>query len=97
MKTITRAQIADSIFEQIRLSRKDANDILGMIFEEIKSELASGRDVKISSFGSFCLHKKDARMGRNPKTGKEAEISARTVVSFRPSKFLRKAINKDEV
>ena len=94
MKTLTRAQISDAICEQIGLSRRDASDILDMVFEEIKAELANGHDVKIATFGSFCLHQKDARVGRNPKTGKEAEISARTVVSFRASKVLRKAVNK---
>lgn len=95
MKTLTRAQISDAIYEKIGLSRKDSNDILDMVFEEIKAELANGHDVKIASFGSFCLHEKKARIGRNPKTGKEADISARTVISFRASKILRKAINKN--
>ena len=93
MTTVTRADIAEKVCEEIGLSRKDSGDILDLIIEEIKKELASGHDVKISSFGTFSLHKKNARIGRNPKTGKEAEITPRTVISFKPSQLLRKAVN----
>lgn len=93
MKTITRISITEAIYEQIGLSRKDSGDVLDMVIEEIKSELESGEDVKISSFGTFGLRKKNARMGRNPKTGTPAEITPRTVISFRPSQILRKAVN----
>ena len=93
MKTVTRVNLTEAIYEQIGLSRKDSGDILDLIIEEIKTELANGHDVKISSFGTFSLHKKNARIGRNPKTGEEAEITPRTFVSFRPSQLLRKAVN----
>ena len=93
MTTITRADIADSICEEIGLSRKDAGDILDMVIDEIKTELVKGNDVKLSSFGTMSLRKKNPRIGRNPKTGVEAEISARTVISFKPSQNLRKSIN----
>lgn len=93
MKTITRADVAETIYEEIGLSRKDSGDILDMMINEIKKELVSGRDVKLSSFGTLSLRKKNPRIGRNPKTGVEAEISARTVISFRPSQNLRKSIN----
>ena len=95
MTTITRANIAESVCEEIGLSRKDAGDILDMVIDEIKNELVAGKDVKISTFGSFWLKKKNARIGRNPKTGVEAEITPRTVISFRPSQNLRKAVNKN--
>ena len=91
MKTVTRVSITEAIYEEIGLSRKDSADVLDMIIE-IKSELAAGNDVKISSFGTFSLRKKKARIGRNPKTGVEAEISPRTVISFKPSQILRKAV-----
>jgi integration host factor subunit alpha len=94
MATITRADIADTICEEIGLSRKDAGDILDMVIDEVKSELTAGRDVKISTFGSFLLKRKSARVGRNPKTGVEAEITPRTVISFRPSQTLKSSINK---
>ena len=64
-----------------------------MVIDEIKSELVKGNDVKLSSFGTMALRKKNPRVGRNPKTGVEAEISARTVISFKPSQNMRKAIN----
>jgi len=93
MKTITRVSITEAIYEEIGLSRKDSGDVLDMIIEEIKDELAGGNDVKISSFGTFSLRKKNARVGRNPKTGVEATISPRTVISFKPSQILRKVLN----
>lgn len=74
MKTITRADVAETIYEEIGLSRKDSNDILDMILDEIVQELSAGNDVKLSSFGTFALRNKKARAGRNPKTGVEAEI-----------------------
>lgn len=93
MKTITRADVAETIYEEIGLSRKDSTDILDMILDEIVKELSSGNDVKLSSFGTFSLRQKSARSGRNPKTGVEAIISPRRVISFKPSQTMRKIIN----
>ena len=93
MKTITRADVAETIYEEVGLSRKDSGDLLDMVIDEIKAELVKGNDVKLSSFGTLALRKKNPRVGRNPKTGVEAEISARTVISFKPSQNLRKAVN----
>lgn len=93
MKTITRADVAEAIYEEIGLSRKDSNDILDMVIDEIIQELAKGNDVKLSSFGTFSLRDKRARFGRNPKTGVEALISSRRVISFKPSQTMRKTIN----
>lgn len=93
MKTITRADVAETIYEEIGLSRKDSTDILDMILDEIVKELSNGSDVKLSSFGTFSLRKKNARSGRNPKTGVEAVISPRQVISFKPSQTMRKIIN----
>lgn len=96
MKTITRVSITEAIYEEIGLSRKDSGDVLDMIIEEIRTELANGNDVKISSFGTFALRKKNARIGRNPKTGQSAPITPRTVISFKPSQILRKAVNGEK-
>lgn len=93
MKTITRADVAEAIYEEIGLSRKDSNDILDMILDEMTNELVKGNDVKLSSFGTFALCNKKARAGRNPKTGVEAVISPRRVISFKPSQTMRKIIN----
>ena len=92
MKTITRADVAEAIYEEIGLSRKDSNDILDMILDEMTNELVKGNDVKLSSFGTFALRNKKARAGRNPKTGVEAVISPRRVISFKPSQTMRKII-----
>lgn len=93
MKTVTRADVAETIYEEIGLSRKDSNDILDMIIDEVIQELSAGKDVKLSSFGTFSLRDKKARSGRNPKTGVEAVISPRRVISFKPSQTMRKTIN----
>ncbi|MBS4773361.1 MAG: integration host factor subunit alpha [Proteobacteria bacterium] len=93
MKTITRADVAETIYQEIGLSRKDSNDILDMILDEIVKDLSSGNDVKLSSFGTFSLRHKKERSGRNPKTGIEAVISSRRVISFKPSQTMRKIIN----
>lgn len=93
MKTITRADVAETIYEEIGLSRKDSSDILDMILDEIVHELTQGNEVKLSSFGTFSLRDKKARAGRNPKTGVEAIISPRRVISFKPSQTMRKIIN----
>ena len=94
MTTVTRADIAEKVCEEIGLSRKDSSDILDMVVDEIRNELASGNDVKISTFGSFLRRKKRERIGRNPKTGVEATITPRTVISFRPSLGVKNAVNK---
>ena len=93
MKTITRADVAETIYEEIGLSRKDSNDILDMILDEITQELVRGHDVKLSSFGTFSLRDKKERTGRNPKTGVDAIITPRRVISFKPSQTMRKVIN----
>lgn len=93
MKTNTRADIAEKIYTEIGLSRKDASDILDMIVDEIIDDLSKGNDVKLSSFGTFSLRDKRARSGRNPKTGVEAVITPRRVISFKPSQTMRKIIN----
>ncbi len=94
MKTVTRLDVAEAIYTEIGLSRKDSNDILDMIIDEIVKELSRGQDVKLSSFGTFSLRDKRARTGRNPKTGVEAVISSRRVISFKPSQTMRKLINR---
>ncbi len=93
MKTITRADVAEYLYQEIGLSRKDSGEILDMILDEIVNELSKGNDVKLSSFGTFSLRDKKERSGRNPKTGVEAVISSRRVISFKPSQTMRKSIN----
>jgi len=92
--TTTRYDIAEKIYEEVGISRKDAGDILDMMVDEIRDELVKGNDVKLSTFGTFLVRHKTPRMGRNPKTGVEALITARRVISFKPSQVLRRALNK---
>lgn len=93
MVTVTRSDIADKVSSEIGLSKKDAGDIFDTVLDEMISSLSQGEDVKISSFGTFSLRDKKARVGRNPKTGVEAEITPRRVISFKPSQTMRKIIN----
>ena len=93
MKTVTRADVAEKIYEEVGLSRKDSGDVLDMIVSDIVNELSLGTEVKLSSFGTFSLRDKKAREGRNPKTGISATISSRRVISFKPSQNMRKLIN----
>ena len=92
-KTVTRADLVDAITSEYRISQADAAEIIEDILDEINVELMRGEDVKLSGFGTFKLRSKKERMGRNPKTGESAVVTARRVVSFRPSAQLRDAVN----
>lgn len=86
---LTKAEIAEHLFEKVGLNKKDAKDMVEMFFEEIRSALESGEQVKLSGFGNFELRDKAERPGRNPKTGEDIPISARRVVTFRPGQKLK--------
>jgi len=92
VKTITRADLSDAVYQELGLSKSESSDLVEMIIQGVVSSLTKGVDVKISSFGTFLVRSKVARVGRNPKTGKEHEISARKVVVFRPSQTLRSMV-----
>jgi integration host factor subunit alpha len=92
-KTITRADIAEVVYQQLGISYAESSDLVDATIEEIVSGLARGEEVKLSSFGTFSIRSKKPRMGRNPKTKKEIPISARRVVSFHASNLLAKKIN----
>jgi integration host factor subunit alpha len=92
-QTVTRADLAEAVFSEVGLSRNDSALIVDSVLDEIVGALVSGENVKISSFATFTLRDKKARIGRNPRTGKEAQISSRRVVLFRPSTILKKNIN----
>ncbi len=91
--TLTRADLADAIKQQIGLSRSDASNIIESVMEHILVAAESGENVKISGFGTFVIRDKDPRIGRNPKTGVEAEISKRRVLTFRASQGMRSRIS----
>jgi integration host factor subunit alpha len=88
-RTLTKAEMAEQLFEQLGLNKREAKDIVEMFFEQVRSALEGGEQVKLSGFGNFDLREKKQRPGRNPKTGEEIPISARRVVTFRPGQKLK--------
>ncbi len=92
-KTLTRADLSNSIYKQIGLSLQECNALVDSVIEEICTALEQGQAVKLSSFGTFSLRHKKQRMGRNPKTGVEVPITARTVLSFNASNLLKAKVN----
>ena len=93
MNTVTRAQLAETIYAQVGLSRNDSADLLETVLERISTALQSGDSVKISGFGTFSVRQKGRRIGRNPKTGIEVPILPRRVLTFRPSQVLKAHVN----
>ena len=91
---MTKADIVETIYEKVGLSKRESARIVDMIFDIIKGKLEDGENIKISGFGSFAVRDKNARRGRNPQTGEEITISARRVLSFKPSNVLRNHINE---
>jgi integration host factor subunit alpha len=90
---MTKADLIDNLYEKVGLSKKESAMIVEQIFEIIRVALENGKKVKISGFGNFNIRTKKVRRGRNPQTGEEMEISARTVLSFKASPLLKKALN----
>lgn len=93
-RTLTRAEIADVVYKELGLSHAESADMVDSIFEEVSRALENGDSVKLSSFGTFGVRNKKARMGRNPRTKEEIPISARRVVTFHSSNILTKKINQ---
>ena len=92
-KNLTRADLADAVFNAVILSQNDSAQMVEYILEEVCAALTRGETVKLSSFGSFQVRHKAERVGRNPKTGVEVPIARRRVVVFRPSRMLKAQIN----
>lgn len=92
--TVTRADLAEAVYQQVGLSRNESGDLVESVLEEISEALISGDNVKISSFGSFSVRQKGKRIGRNPKTGEEVPILPRKVLVFRASHVLKDEINE---
>ena len=87
--TLTKAELAEKLYEELGLNKREAKEIVEIFFEEIRNALETGRQVKLSGFGNFDLRDKKQRPGRNPKTGEEIPITARRVVTFRPGQKLK--------
>ena len=92
--TLVKADIVDQVYEKVGFTRQEAVLAVEILFEEIKSELSHGNNVRISRFASFILRKKKARNARNPKTGETIRIKPRTVLTFKPSKQLLETTNQ---
>ncbi len=92
---LTKAELADALFDELGLNKREAKEFVDLFFEEIRERLESGEEVKLSGFGNFELRSKNQRPGRNPKTGEEIPISARRVVTFRPGQKLRLRVEAD--
>lgn len=92
--TVTRAQLAEAVYQEVGLSRNDSAQLVDVILEEISQSLIKGDMVKLSSFGSFQVRSKAQRIGRNPKTGEEVPILPRRVLVFRASHVLKDKINR---
>ena len=95
--TVTRVDLAEAVYKQVGLSRKESAGLVEMVLAEITEKLALGETVKLSSFGSFLVRDKGERVGRNPKTGVEVPIMQRRVIVFKPSNVLKARMNGDAV
>ena len=89
---MTKAEIADALFERLGLNKREAKDMVDGFFDEICQALERGETVKLSGFGNFQLRDKPTRPGRNPKTGEEIAITARRVVTFHASQKLKATV-----
>ena len=94
--TLVKADIVDLVYEKVGFTRQEAAQAVDILFEEIKSRLAHGENVRISRFASFVLRRKNARNARNPKTGESIRINPRTVLTFKPSKQLLASTNQEK-
>ncbi|MBF38700.1 MULTISPECIES: integration host factor subunit alpha [Idiomarina] len=93
---LTKAELAEVLFEKHGISKQDAKALVEEFFEEIRAALESGEQVKLSGFGNFELRTKGQRPGRNPKTGEEIPIKARRVVSFKPGQKFKSRVENAE-
>ncbi|MEM7524767.1 MAG: integration host factor subunit alpha [Pseudomonadota bacterium] len=93
-KTLTRSDLSEAVYREVGLSRNESADLVESILQHLSDALVAGETVKISSFGTFSVREKGARIGRNPKTGEEVPIEPRRVLVFRPSHILKDKINE---
>ena len=89
MTALTKAEMAEKLFDELGLNKREAKEVVELFFEEVRSSLEGNEQVKLSGFGNFDLRDKSQRPERNPKTGEEIPITARRVVTFRPGQKLK--------
>ena len=94
MSSLTKAEMADKLYEELGFNKREAKELVEQFFEEIRHCLEENESVKLSGFGNFDLRDKSERPGRNPKTGEEIPISARRVVTFRPGQKLKAQVEE---
>jgi len=94
---LTKADIAETLYDELGLNKREAKEFVEIFFNEISSLLVSGLDVKISGFGNFILRDKKERPGRNPKTGEDVKITPRRVVTFRAGQKLKARVENNAV
>jgi len=90
--TLTKSDIVENLNNEIGLNKREAKELVDMLFNDIKNLLSEGHEVKLSGFGNFQLRDKSSRPGRNPRTGEDVEISARRVVTFKPGQKLKDSV-----
>jgi integration host factor subunit alpha len=95
--TMTKADIVEKVYQKIGFSKKEASELVEMVFNQLKDVLCNGDKVKISGFGNFVVREKNERIGRNPQTGDQIKISARRVLTFRPSQVLKAILNGEDI
>lgn len=88
-KTLTRMDLSEAVFNEVGLSRNESAELVEAVLQHMSDSLVTGEQVKISSFGTFSVREKAARVGRNPKTGQEVPIQPRRVLTFRPSHLMK--------
>jgi len=93
-RTITRADLAEAVYEEVGLSRNETADLVEQVLNEVVGNLAKGNSVKLSSFATFNVRQKGQRIGRNPKTGEEVPIEPRKVITFKASQQLKEKVRK---
>lgn len=91
--TLTRLDLSEAVFREVGLSRNESADLVETVLQHMSEALVKGESVKISSFGTFSVRSKTARMGRNPKTGVEVPINPRRVLTFRPSHLMKERVD----
>lgn len=96
MDAMTKNEIVESISTKTSFSKKETAYLVDMVFDTLKATLESGQNIKLTGFGNFVVKSKKARVGRNPKTGEQIEITARKVVTFKPSSVLKNALSVTE-
>ncbi len=94
---MTKADIVERVYQKLGFSKKEASELVELVFNTLKTKLENGEKVKISGFGNFIVREKKQRVGRNPQTGDQITISARRVLTFRPSQVLKAILNGEDI